>query len=1085
MESIIGRTIAHYEILELLGIGGAAEVYRAHDVVGGREVALKLLSDRADPAMVLRFAREAKALARLDHPHIVKTFDAGVANGQRYLAMELVRGGSLKERLQRGPLEWHQAVRLAAQVAQALAHAHAAGVIHRDLKPGNIMLDDEGTARLMDFGLAHVSDASAMTRTGTVMGTVYYLSPEQAVGKRVDARSDLYSLGAVLYEMVTGLPPFTGPSAVSIIYKILNEPAPRLRDVSPSLPPLLDGLVDRLLQKDASRRFGDAAETLLALETVERYDPRVDSISQPIDAEALVQAPRERGMPLVGREEELDALHDGLDRAVSGLGRTVLISGEAGTGKTRLANELRRLGADVGALFLAGDCLYGDAPNPYAVLVDMLRTLRECWPALDQEGSEAPEDEVSAALREVERVLRIDSAGTSTDDANWLQQVSLLDGQNQAFELITQLFTLASRRRPLVLVMDDLQWASQTTLQLFHYLARALRGTRTLLVGIYRPEELLPGASGDRHPLRETLQRMGREKLYVQIELKPMGSDDVGLLAANALHVASVDPDFVELLHRESDGNPFFLLETIALLQEQGALERVDDHWELHAGVAEIDIPSSVYDVVMRRVEQATPEDRDLLDWAAVIGQRLNVDVLTAVVGGTRLGVMKRLFALEQRYGLLDADPSGFQFSHAKVREVLYEALPEALRRECHLTVGEALEAQCEGRPGAAVYDLARHFVAAGDRPRGFRYAVIAADKAEKALAAAEAAGYLSAAVAFLAPGDDLGGGGSPEMELQHRHGRLLAMLGRLEEAETAFKAALDISQAQSDQRMQSIIVLALSGMHGRGGDWAGAIQLGERSLALAESAGYHEGRADALLSTGFFAFEQGDWHGAVARLRAALAIATEHGHEVQRARILGNLAIMYNARGRPEQAIDLYRESIDTFDRLDKPLDVARGLSNLGFSYHSLAQYDRALACYREALDRLGRTGDVRERGLLYLHIAETSLAQGDVSTARENCTLAARRFARLGFDLGIADVDRVYAGVAIREGRWQVAERYLREALSVYQEHGDQLNIAETHEELSKLLEERGHSAQAEEELSRSRLIFERLFETSTSEN
>lgn len=217
MESIIGRTIAHYEILELLGIGGAAEVYRAHDVVGGREVALKLLSDRADPAMVLRFAREAKALARLDHPHIVKTFDAGVANGQRYLAMELVRGGSLKERLQRGPLEWHQAVRLAAQVAQALAHAHAAGVIHRDLKPGNIMLDDEGTARLMDFGLAHVSDVSAMTRTGTVMGTVYYLSPEQAVGKRVDARSDLYSLGAVLYEMVTGLPPLPGrpPSASS------------------------------------------------------------------------------------------------------------------------------------------------------------------------------------------------------------------------------------------------------------------------------------------------------------------------------------------------------------------------------------------------------------------------------------------------------------------------------------------------------------------------------------------------------------------------------------------------------------------------------------------------------------------------------------------------------------------------------------------------------------------------------------------------------------------------------------------------------------------------------------------------------
>ena len=487
--------------------------------------------------------------------------------------------------------------------------------------------------------------------------------------------------------------------------------------------------------------------------------------------------------------------------------------------------------------------------------------------------------------------------------------------------------------------------------------------------------------------------------------------------------------------------------------------------------------------MVMRRVDQTTPEDRDLLDWASVIGQRLNVDVLTEVVVGSRLAVMKRMYALKQRYGLLDADQTGFHFAHAKVREVLYEELPPTLRRECHLAVGEALERQFAEQPGPVAYDLARHFVAAGDRRRGFRYAVIAADKAEKALALSEAAEHLSAALSFLSPGDDLGGGGHLEMELQHRVGRLLSMLGRLEEADAAFQVALQIGQGRGDRQMQSTILLALSSMHGRGGDWEGAIRLGDQSLALAEAVGYHEGRADALLSTGFFAFEQGNWHGAISRLKDALAIATEHNKLVQRARILGNMAIMYNARGRPEQAIDLYRESIDTFDRLNQPLDVARGLSNLGFSYYSLKQCDKALTCYRDALERLGKIGDVRERGLLYLHVAEASLTQGDLVTARENCTLAARRFARLGFDLGIADVDRVYAGVAMREGRWQVAERYVREALSVYEEHGDQLNIAETHEELSRLLAERGNAAQAEEELSRSRLVLERLFETSTS--
>ncbi len=1082
MESMIGRTIAHYEILELLGIGGAAEVYRALDLADRREVALKLLSERADPGMVLRFTREARALSGLDHPHIVKTYEAGVADGQRYLAMELVLGGSLKERLQRGPLPWHEAVHLAVQVAQALEHAHAAGIVHRDLKPGNIMLDKQGGARLMDFGLAHVTDASTMTRTGTVMGTVYYLSPEQAVGRHVDARSDLYSLGAMLYEMLTGQPPFTGPSAVGIIYKILNEPAPRVRDIVTDAPPLLDALIDRLLQKDPGRRLASATQVASALQATERYDPRVESIAMELPEPSSAEL-SDREQPLVGRSEEIEALRDGLDRALSGLGRTLLISGEAGTGKTRLAAELRVLGAATGAQYLSGACLYGDAPNPYAVLVDILRAFRACWAGLGSEAQDVPGDEeLRAALADVERVLRIDSVGSAGEEATWLQQVSLIEGQNQAFELITQFFTLASRRRPVILVMDDLQWASPTSLQLFHYLARAVRGTRILLVGIYRPEELLPGASGERHPLKETLQRMGREKLYLEIVLLPLGNAEVARIAANALNVASIDPDFGDLLYRESDGNPFYLLETLTLLQEQGALERVDDHWELHANLSEISVPGSVYDVIMRRVDQTSAEDRDLLDWASVTGQRLNVDLLTAVVGGNRLAVMKRLYGLEQRYGLLHADAEGFEFAHAKIREVLYEELPPTLRRECHLAVGEALEGLVGERPGPAVYELARHFVSAGDRRRGFRYAVIAADRAEKALAASEAATYLSQALGFLAPRDDLGGGGDLEMELQHRLGRLLSMLGRLEEAEAAFRAALQISQAHDDRRMQAIIVLALSSMHGRGGDWDGAIELGDRALALAEQVDYHEGRADALLSTGFFSFEKGDWHAAITRLKDALSIATEHKHAVQRARILGNMAIMYNARGRPEQAIDLYRESIETFDRLNQPLDVARGLSNLGFSHYSMGQYDKALSCYRDALERLGTIGDVRERGLLYLHVAEASLAQGDLPTARENCTLAARRFARLGFDLGIADVDRVYSGVAVREGRWQVAERYLREALSVYEEHGDQLNIGETREELSRLLAERGQSSEAEEELSQSRLVFERLFDTST---
>jgi len=1081
--SLIGRTLGNYEILELLGIGGAAEVYRALSLATGREMALKVLCDRADPSMILRFTREAKALGQLEHPNVVKVFEAGFEDGERFLAMELAMGGSLKDRLQKAPLEWREAVRVGLQIARALEHAHQHGIIHRDLKPGNVMFDGDGNAKLMDFGLAHLSDASAMTRTGTVMGTVFYLSPEQAVGKRVDARSDLYALGAVLYEMVIGEPPFTGPSAVSIIYKHLNEQPPKLCQIDDSLPPALESIVERLLQKDPDRRFGSATETILALEALAGVSDEAAVTFRP-GIEASSDEDEMTAVPLAGRQEELDTLREALGRVLSGLGSTVLISGEAGTGKTRLAQELFALARESNAFTLAGSCLYGDAPNPYAVWGEMVEAFRDQWLPTRQRGGEGAHQEVEALANEVERVLRIGRLDSGDDASTWMHQASLIDDQAHAFELVAQFFLLASRVRPVVVLVDDLQWASPTTLQLYHYLARAVRGARILLLGTYRPEELLPGAAGKRHPLRETIQRMSREKLFGEIRLDVMGPREVAQITASALNVSTVDPEFTDLLHRESEGNPFYLLEMIALLREQGVLQSVGDHWELTSDLDDIDIPGSVYDVIMRRIERASEQDRDLLDWAAVVGQRLDVAVLAPLVGGTRLELMKRLYTLEQRYGLLTSDQYGFQFGHTTIREILYGELPEPLRRECHLMVGEVLEERCAGNVGPHVYDLARHFVRAGDARRGFRYATLAAEKSAKALAISEAAGYYQEALEILGRTPSLGAGREREMDLRHRHGKLLSILGRMDEAQQAFEAALAISRQHGDRKTEAEVLLALSGLHGRAGNWDSAVELAEQSLSVADLGHHAKCKADALLSTGFYAFEQGDWESAIGRLKAALAIATESDNTLQRARILGNMAIMYNARGRARRAIELYRESIETFERLNQPLDAVRGLSNLGFSHHSLGEHDEALRCYRLALERLGKMGDVREQGLLYLHIAETSLAQDRLQEARENCTLATRRFARLGFELGIADVDRVYAGIAQCEGRWRVAERYLREALSVYEAHGDQLNTAETHEELSRLLVARGDQAEAEEQLSRSRLIFDRLYEEAPSD-
>jgi hypothetical protein len=259
-----------YEIEAPLGRGGMATVFRGTDRVLNRTVAVKILADRfaGDDKFVTRFRREAQAAARLNHPNIVSIYDTGDDDGAHYIVMELVEGDTLGDVLRRdGALPPERAAAIAGSVAEALERAHQAGLVHRDVKPGNVMLTPDGSVKVMDFGIARAASEDTLTQTGTVLGTAAYLSPEQAQGLAVDARSDLYSLGCVLYEMLTGRQPFTGDSPVSIAYKHVNDdPVPPSR-VNPHVSPELDAVTLRAMAKDPQERFPSAGAMREALAT--------------------------------------------------------------------------------------------------------------------------------------------------------------------------------------------------------------------------------------------------------------------------------------------------------------------------------------------------------------------------------------------------------------------------------------------------------------------------------------------------------------------------------------------------------------------------------------------------------------------------------------------------------------------------------------------------------------------------------------------------------------------------------------------------------------------------------------------------
>jgi serine/threonine-protein kinase len=277
-----------YRIIRRLGSGGMADVYCAEDTQLGRDVALKLLYRRfaEDTEFVERFRREASSAAGLQHPNVVQVFDRGQWDGTYYIAMEFLHGRNLKQVVRdHGALEPALAVDLVIQILKAARFAHRRGIVHRDIKPHNVIVDDEGRAKVTDFGIARAG-ASDMTETGSIMGTAQYLSPEQAQGLPVDARSDLYAIGIVLYELLTGAPPFDAESPVTIALKQVSEtPVPPMQR-NPAVPPPLDAVVMRALRKEPSERFQDADAFVAALESAMAggYFETVAVAEEPVEA---------------------------------------------------------------------------------------------------------------------------------------------------------------------------------------------------------------------------------------------------------------------------------------------------------------------------------------------------------------------------------------------------------------------------------------------------------------------------------------------------------------------------------------------------------------------------------------------------------------------------------------------------------------------------------------------------------------------------------------------------------------------------------------------------------------------------------
>lgn len=266
-----------YEIISLIGQGGMADVYKAKDIILNRIVAIKILREKLshDAMTLVRFQREASAASRLSHPNVVDIYDVGESDGMHYIVMEFIRGRTLKQLIQqRGALSVSESIQIMTQLTSAIDHAHKHNIIHRDIKPQNVLVKDDGTVKITDFGIAIANDAVQLTLNNAVMGSAHYLAPETAQGKEPTAQVDIYSLGIVFYELLTGDVPFHGKTPTEIAVKHLRQPIPYVRDFNPAIPQAVENIILKATAKDPKDRYSSAYAMLEDLQNCMNWEMR-------------------------------------------------------------------------------------------------------------------------------------------------------------------------------------------------------------------------------------------------------------------------------------------------------------------------------------------------------------------------------------------------------------------------------------------------------------------------------------------------------------------------------------------------------------------------------------------------------------------------------------------------------------------------------------------------------------------------------------------------------------------------------------------------------------------------------------------